>query len=47
MTRDILIVTSDIIIITAAKMDAAFLIKWSWMFADTSGKVYISFSFLE
>lgn len=39
--------TSDILIVTAAKMDATFLIERSYMFADTSGKVYISLSVLE
>lgn len=47
MTGDILMVTSDILIITAAKMDAALLIERSYMFADTSGKVYITLNILE
>lgn len=42
ITSGILIVTNDILIITAAKMDAALLIERSYMFADTSGNIYIS-----
>lgn len=47
MTSDLLIVTSDILIVTAAKMDAAFLTERSYILVDTSGKVYVSLSVLE